>query len=48
MPSNRFLRIADRIVKEDKAIFDALLEFEKNRKDTNQNQAEFHNRQGDC
>lgn len=32
MQSNKFLRIAKRIVKEDKAFFDTLLEFEKTKK----------------
>ena len=29
MPSSKFLEIADRIAREDKALFDSLLEFEK-------------------
>ena len=32
MGSNKFLKIADRIVKEDKELFDTLLEFEKSKK----------------
>jgi len=32
MPLNKFLKIADRIAKEDKALFDALIEFEKTKK----------------
>ena len=32
MPSNKFLKIAKKITKEDKAMFDTLLEFEKTRK----------------
>ena len=32
MPSNRFLRIADKIAKKDKAVFDTLMEFEKTKK----------------
>ena len=32
MQSNKFLKIAERIAKEDKALFDALIEFEKTKK----------------
>lgn len=32
MPSNKFLKIAKNIAKEDKALFDTLLEFEKTKR----------------
>jgi len=32
MPSNKFLKIAEKIAKRDKALFDTLIEFEKTKK----------------
>ncbi len=41
MPSDKFLKIAKNIVAKDKALFDALIEFEKTRKIRTKNRLNF-------
>ena len=46
MSSTKIQKIIEKTAKENKELFDSLIEFEKNRQGKNKNKNELHNKQG--